>query len=951
MMDLFARLVIRLRVPILVATVVISVVLGSFLTSLRQDYDVLAFLPADDPDIVLFHRVSEQFGGLDVAIVGVESPRLLTTDGIARVRAITRGALDVAGVYHTLSFTEMTRLASSEEEFTIEPFVPDEVPGDQERIAEIRRFLHADDMVAGRFVSRDGRSGLILCFLRPDASMADVASGLRETARRHAGRMRLYFGGLPFIQDHIGGGTRRDLVRLTPYVLLLAVLATFVFFRRPLGALLVMSAVALGAVWTMGGMGALDVPMTVISTSLPMVLVAIGGAYGAHVLAGFYVAPGATAPERVRSALCEVGPPVIGSVLTTIVGFASFLVMDVVPMRTFGIIASIGVAACALVALVVVPAVLSFDRGGPGRAPAERLADPIWRMCRAMNRYRVAALVGVGAIAAVATFLARGVTPNTEIRHFFRSGSEPALADRFLRDNFGGSMFVQVSMRADMRDPVVLDALRAVAEEAATIDGVTRVTTHLDTLERLAAGLGGLPRLPRTPGQVGGLQNFMSGNPALRQLVDDGLTRALVQVTIGTRDTRVVDHVVGRLERFLAEHVPSSLIVVDVHGDGPRVDGARARRLRLVAARVDRLLRAGDQPPRDDAARRIEAVLRRRFGSWTLAPGADLDRAVVAAVSGFFDSDDSPFEPFDATSAGARLTTLARTPVPPERLAAALPPLVPAEVAADDEGMRMAVPVLAARISETRARVVAERCLRDVLAAAGAAGADGALRERVRGALEELDDPRVGVPGDGPEAIAIETGVTGTAVINRAFRASTYRNVFRSLFATLAALLVLGVVMFASVKTGVVAVLPSALTLLLTFGIMGLMSTPLDPGTCMVASLSMGIGIDYAVHFLWRRRWRGLSLEQTCRNVGPSIVFNAVEVASGFAVMIAADTVPLSRFGLLVMAAMLIATIATFTILPALTRLNAPGGPDIVGGEDTGDGRRQKLSEVARRGA
>jgi predicted RND superfamily exporter protein len=132
---------------------------------------------------------------------------------------------------------------------------------------------------------------------------------------------------------------------------------------------------------------------------------------------------------------------------------------------------------------------------------------------------------------------------------------------------------------------------------------------------------------------------------------------------------------------------------------------------------------------------------------------------------------------------------------------------------------------------------------------------------------------------------------------------------------------------------------------------MGLMSTPLDPGTCMVASLSMGIGIDYAVHFLWRRRWRGLSLEQTCRNVGPSIVFNAVEVASGFAVMIAADTVPLSRFGLLVMAAMLIATIATFTILPALTRLNAPGGPDIVGGEDTGDGRRQKLSEVARRGA
>ena len=110
--------------------------------------------------------------------------------------------------------------------------------------------------------------------------------------------MRLYFGGLPFIQSHIGGGTRRDIIRLTPYVLILAALATFIFFRRPLGAILVLSAVALGAVWTIGGMAAMSAPMTVVSTSLPMVLVAIGGAYGAHVLAAFYVARAPTAPER-----------------------------------------------------------------------------------------------------------------------------------------------------------------------------------------------------------------------------------------------------------------------------------------------------------------------------------------------------------------------------------------------------------------------------------------------------------------------------------------------------------------------------------------------------------------------------------------------------------------------------------------------------------------------------
>ncbi len=921
-MGAFTTIIVRLRLPILLAVVVVTALLGSSLRFLVQDQDVLEFLPAEDPDIRLFRQVSDEFGGLDVAVIGVESPRLFSHDGLSAIRRMTRGALNVDGVYHTLSFTEMPHLESSELMFTIEPLVPDDIPTDREGLEEIRRGVLADDLVSGRLVSRDGQAALILCFLEAGAPMAGVAEELRETMRQHSRHMRLYYGGLPFIQEHIGGGTRRDIIRLTPYVLAVAALATFLFFRRFLGALMVLSAVALGAVWTIGGMAALGAPMTVVSTSLPMVLVAIGGAYGAHVLAAFYTADAPTAPERVSIALREVGPPVFASMLTTVAGFSSFLAMDVAPMRAFGIQASIGVALCALAALVVLPAALSFGGGKAGTPPAERLAEPIWRFGRAVNRRRGLALGAILVVAALAGAMAWRVAPDTSIKNFFRPGSEPALADAFLRERFGGSMFVHFYLRGDLRDPIVLDELRKVAEEARSIDGVTRVTTHLDTLERLSAGLGGLPRMPRTPGQVGGLQNFMAGNPALRQLVDDNLTRSLIQITIGTRDTRVVDRVVDRLREVEAS-LPSHLVAVDIYGEGERVEAARARRLTQVSRRVERLLRGAGHEPPAGAPERIEAVLGRRFDDWTLAPGADLDRAVTAAVVEFFRSDDSPFEPFDATTVGARLAELAQRPVPPERLAGALPPLLPEEIASDEEGGEMAVPVLASRLSEARASVLADRALPEVLAAAGQAEADEATRALVRRALEELDDSRVGLPVDeagGDEVSSLATGVTGTAVMNRAFRRSTQRNQIRSLAVALVALLLLGAAMFRSAWIGFVAVLPSGLTLLITFGLMGWLRTPLDPGTCMVAALSLGIGIDYAIHFLWRRRWRGLSLEATCRVVGPAILFNAVEVASGFAVMIAADTVPLSRFGLLVMTAMLVAALATFTLLPAVDR-------------------------------
>ena len=160
-------------------------------------------------------------------------------------------------------------------------------------------------------------------------------------------------------------------------------------------------------------------------------------------------------------------------------------------------------------------------------------------------------------------------------------------------------------------------------------------------------------------------------------------------------------------------------------------------------------------------------------------------------------------------------------------------------------------------------------------------------------------------------------------MINRAFGRSVQRNQILSLIIAFIALFIIGTLIFRSPRLGVLAVFPAGFTLLVTFGLMGWLGMPLDPGTCMVAALSLGIGIDYAIHFIWRRRWCGLSLEQTARTVGPALAFNAVEVASGFAVMIIADTVPLARFGILVTVAILVAALSTFTLLPALESSNS----------------------------
>ena len=84
----------------------------------------------------------------------------------------------------------------------------------------------------------------------------------------------------------------------------------------------------------------------------------------------------------------------------------------------------------------------------------------------------------------------------------------------------------------------------------------------------------------------------------------------------------------------------------------------------------------------------------------------------------------------------------------------------------------------------------------------------------------------------------------------------------------------------------------------------------------MLASIALGVGIDYAIHFLWRYRETGV--KDAMHTTGRSIVINAAEITAGFAVLMWASIAPMSRFGLLIAETLLVAALTTLILLPAM---------------------------------
>ena len=106
---------------------------------------------------------------------------------------------------------------------------------------------------------------------------------------------------------------------------------------------------------------------------------------------------------------------------------------------------------------------------------------------------------------------------------------------------------------------------------------------------------------------------------------------------------------------------------------------------------------------------------------------------------------------------------------------------------------------------------------------------------------------------------------------------------------------------------------------------MGYTGIPLNIATVLVASIAMGIGIDYSVHVITHfnsslKKGATISgaLEETIGISGKAIIINVTSVSAGFLVLLFSEMVPLQYFGLLIFLSMVGSGLSALTFLPVI---------------------------------
>ncbi len=165
--------------------------------------------------------------------------------------------------------------------------------------------------------------------------------------------------------------------------------------------------------------------------------------------------------------------------------------------------------------------------------------------------------------------------------------------------------------------------------------------------------------------------------------------------------------------------------------------------------------------------------------------------------------------------------------------------------------------------------------------------------------------------------------VTGMPSVYVRMNESLLQSQFSSLLiAILLVLFIVGLILKSPSK-GIYATIPIISTIAILFGFMGYAGISLDIATVLVASIALGIGIDYSIHiitgFNFHLKETGdvqKALEHTIMTSGKAIIINVVSVASGFLVLLFSQMVPLQNFGMLVALSMIGSGLGALTLLP-----------------------------------
>ncbi|MEM7570262.1 MAG: MMPL family transporter [Pseudomonadota bacterium] len=569
--DFFSRILVRPRLLLTLAAVVFAVGAAG-LPGVVKDPSVDAFVPSNHPAAVARDEAKTLFGLEDPMVVALAAPKgqsIFTPEGLGSLRALHEALRVLEGVKKNdvMSLASENAFWGNNGDLAVEPILPQgTITQEAAQTAQQRAALMP--VLTGLLISEAQDLAMIVVPVE-DANHAEevYAAVLKTSSALTPAGYETHVAGVAAMNARLADMVSVNTKRFIPLAVVLVLSFLFVALGSPKAILAPFGVIVGAAALGIGAMGWVDARYYLITSALPVVIMAIAVADSVHICS-FYLAARRedetkSAREAAAMALARTWLPVCLTSLTTIAGFIGLSFGAAMrPISEFGIFAAIGVLGALIFSLTLLPALLVLMDLKPTSQPGTRHLNA-WMdsAASAMTRLAIRApgsvlsaicllLVVMGVFASQAQF-------DYERKRYFLADEPVRIADQVIADRLGGINFLDVVVTAPEEGGLLsLEALSAIGELKASIAALPHVVKvsgiddyiHLMHTALTGAPAGTLPERAAAPAQYMFLYEASAPPDDFKQEIDYLQQNALIRAQLSTDSFQKTGPVVSRLD-------------------------------------------------------------------------------------------------------------------------------------------------------------------------------------------------------------------------------------------------------------------------------------------------------------------------------------------------------------------------------------------------------------------
>jgi predicted RND superfamily exporter protein len=539
--------------------------------TLRFETDVETMMPEHHPVFIYNKQVEELFDAKKRIIVGIinEGPNgVFNPDTLKLVEKMSLKIEQMDGIIgeDLISLQTLDNIVGSEEGLEVVRLM-ETAPQTPEAAEELRRAVFDNEIFVNNVVSPDGAATSIFARLEEGQNKVEMYDRIKRMILEDfdLGDNRVIIAGRPVIEGTIGRYAVEDMRRTLPLVTLVSLIVLYLTLHSARGVFLPLAVVVASVVWTMGIMALANIPMYAVTTVVPVLLMAIGLAYGIHIINRYHEeaasAPRGDRKEIVLTTMREMWAPVTMASLTTAAGFLSLATSDMMPVKYLGIFTAIGVTSALVFSLTFIPAWLmllpvKYPKGMRYNPKDREAGERGGRLSQSLLWGRITAEHPVAVLGVTAVVIAIGIVGlfrvhvDGSLLSNFRPGSEVLVADTILNEKFGGTntlnIVVEGENQDDMKSPDILRAIESLQDEVKRMDEVGATLSIADYIKRMNRVMNENQKeyLQDLVAQYLLLYSFSGDPDDFDEVVDYDYRQANVRIRINSDHSRVLDKVI-----------------------------------------------------------------------------------------------------------------------------------------------------------------------------------------------------------------------------------------------------------------------------------------------------------------------------------------------------------------------------------------------------------------------